>query len=331
MQRTELKKIQLARDPVKTNIVRAIRSDGDAIVVAGGKRGSTKSGSLISLFDDLDRDIHGRPRFTLPYQLFPKEFRLREGERMPRVVWKPKDFLSLITMSHKLPSMSGIIWDETGVEGDSREFLTLKNRLIKKVLETIRSRNLLIGLTAPTIKSFDVSFRRVMTHYTEMSGAVQLPQEKKRNHGKTKVYLLDISGFTGKIYKKYIIYRDPEEGRLRSLDQYYFIRRPNPAIEAPYKRLKDYVQTVWYKNYDEVLSEFKDIIHEKSQEEKNKVDLKSLAKEFTKNPEKFYDFEKKKIVRGALMGEFNISSLKAKELSDYLKFLIKNGEINVNG
>lgn len=74
------KQLQKERDPVKVEIVRRIQKDQDAIMVAAGARGSTKSGSFISLFDQLDRDSLGRPRFTLPYELFPPSFRLLEGE-----------------------------------------------------------------------------------------------------------------------------------------------------------------------------------------------------------------------------------------------------------
>lgn len=327
------------RNPLVVNITNKVNNDGDSIIVCGGARGSCKSGSLTSLFHQVDSDYKGNSRFRLPYQLLPKDFVIKLGEVVPRVVWRPRDFLKLITMSEHLPAKSAIIWDETGVEGDSREFLTLRNRLIKKTLETIRSRNLVIGLTAPTIKSFDVSFSRVATHYFKMEGvatAGDLPPKRfgSKNYSKGKIYLLETDPFKGKILKKYILFENPEEGRLRQLssdETRYYFRKPAPELENPYKRLKNRMQTFWYKDYDKVLGEFDEVISEKEDEDKKGHNLKYLAKEFAKNPHKFYDTEKNKIVIGALIAEFNLPTVKAKELRDYVRFLIKKGEIKIGG
>lgn len=323
------KQLQKERDPVKVEIVRRIQKDQDAIMVAAGARGSTKSGSFISLFDQLDRDSLGRPRFTLPYELFPPSFRLLEGERMPRVVWRPKDFMKLISMSDRLPKMSGIIWDETGVEGDAREALTLKNRLIKKTMETIRSRNLLIGLTSPSVKSFDSSLRRLMTHYFEMSGAIQLSGEKQKSHGRCKVYLIEIDGFSGEVYKKYIIYKNPGDGQLKRLDTYYYIKKPDQALEVPYKRMKNFVQTEWYSDYEKQLQELHEAVQYVDDQEKAGKDLKSLKKRFMESPQDFYDYVEKKFILGAMVDKMEITYAKARELKNYLQYLVDEGELNV--
>ena len=161
-----------------------------------------------------------------------------------------------------------------------------------------------------------------------------LPNKKfgNKQYAKGKIYILETDPFKGKLLKKYILFENPEEGRLRQLssgETRYFFKKPDPALSNPYKRLKEMTQTIWYKDYDKLLGEFEEVISESDEEAKQGKSLKYLAKEFAKDPEKFYDYEKNKIVIGALIAEFNLSTVRAKEVRDYVRFLIKKGEINI--
>jgi len=145
---------------------RTLKKDLDAILVMAGARGSCKSGSALSLAYEIDRDYQGNSRFFMKP---PKGFELKKGEVMPRVVFTPTDFLNMISTVN-LPKNSCIVFDEVGVAGDSREFMSKKNRMLKQVMETIRSKNLVLLLTAPTLASFDASFRRSMSMYIRCLG-----------------------------------------------------------------------------------------------------------------------------------------------------------------
>ena len=146
---------------------RTTKKDLDALIVMAGARGSCKSGSALSLAYEIDRDYKGKSRFEL--KNLPKGFKLKPGETMPRVVFTPTEFLNMIS-TENLPKNSCIVFDEVGVAGDSREFMSKKNRMLKQVMETIRSKNLVIILTAPTLASFDTSFRRSMSLYIRCLG-----------------------------------------------------------------------------------------------------------------------------------------------------------------
>src|SRR3989304_6538706 len=106
-------------DPFITKIRnRVYKKDLDAVIAMVGERGSTKSGSSISLGYKIDYDKNGYSRFYLPVDYLPKGFKLKPGEVMPRVVFTPSHFLRLIT-EDQLPPGSVIILDEIGVLGDS--------------------------------------------------------------------------------------------------------------------------------------------------------------------------------------------------------------------
>lgn len=262
------------KDPLLSNVrSRILDKDQDGLIAMVGERGSGKSGSSISLSHMLDRDYKGRSRFNLPPKYLPKGFKLLEGEVMPRVVWTPEDFLTII-MEENLPELSCIIFDEIGVAGDSREFMTRKNRMLKQTMETIRSRNLVIFMTAPTLSSFDASLRRSMSHYINFHGIVP-KQVGLGSCARSRVYISEVNARDGRIYLKYFKFRD-EYGFIRKMKN-YFIPKPPSYLENPYKRLKEFMQN---KLYDRFKQEFKDVaagVKKKKVRRDNRSKLDSLG------------------------------------------------------
>ncbi len=238
------------RDPLISNIrSRVLDKDQDGLIGVVGERGAGKSGSAITLAHMLDRDQNGQSRFKLPESYLPDGFKLKPGEVMPRVVWTPEDFLKLVTRE-KLPRLSSIIFDEIGVAGDSREFMTKKNRMLKQTMETIRSRNLVIFLTAPTLSSFDKSLRLSMSHYINCIN-VMSPNSTVYPAARVRIYVAQTNAQDGKIYLKYFKFRNPK-GYVEQISN-YFIPKPPIHLEAPYKRLKEFMQD---KLYDQFREEF---------------------------------------------------------------------------
>jgi len=309
-------------DPYFDKIISKVyHEDDDAIIVHVGARGSTKSGSAITTGETIDRDENGFLRFVLPINLVPKQLRplMRRGWVFPRVVFKPSDLLRIIS-NPSLPQGSVTVWDETGVEGDARDFATKKNKFLKRVMETVRDRNLVNILTAPTEKSFDIGFRRTMTFFNEFQGKVSLPDGK---YGKCLISETTTSG-KGKTYYKRI--RDKTAiGKTLRLNKYYF-PKPSYYLERPYKKYKRLMQTAWYKEY---LGELESMDELLKPEEERKRSFDDAVREVFSNPEKFFHPKKKKFVAVVLEKHFNFNVSEAKKLKDFLDFKLLKGEFYV--
>ena len=298
----------------------------DAIVVMAGERGSCKSGSSITLCELLDRDYKNRPRFRLPDSYLPKGFKLKPGEKMPRVVFKPSDFLRLIS-EENLPRGSCIVFDEVGVGGDSREFMTKKNKMLKQTMETIRSRNLIIFLTAPTLASFDVSFRRSMSIYVNCLG-----KSVSKNGFPCALVSANQSKpdpKEGIIFTKNFI-KHRKIGLIPKKVNKLRIGKPPAYLENPYKRLKDMMQKELYSGFAkemEIMSGF----FSKDELNKNKdTNLNDLVEKVMKSPLDYFDVNKKKFVASALQSKFNIKHSKAYSLSQLLTFRLNKGELKID-
>lgn len=292
---------------------RTLKNDLDAIVVLAGARGSCKSGSAISLAYEIDRDYLGRSRFFMKP---PKGVELEKGEVMPRVVFTPTEFLNMIS-NDKLPRGSCIVFDEVGVAGDSREFMSKKNRMLKQVMETIRSRNLVIFLTAPTLASFDTSFRRSMSLYIRCLGkatkdkgypcALTIPKIAQTDPKEGVIFLKSMSFVVN--HKKQLLKK-------------MYVRKPPEFLEEPYKRYKLIMQKQLYKTYAEGMSEV-----DTYEVKPTKLSTDQLIAKVVNSPKEYYDFNKKKFVIEALQESFNLSNTKAYNIIQLLNFRINNKTI----
>lgn len=298
------------------------KKDKDAIIVIAGERGSTKSGVAITLGYLLDRGKNGKCRFYLPEKFFPEGFELKEGEKLPRVIFKPTDFLKLI---QKLPKGSVLVWDETGVEGDARDFQTKKNKLLKRTMETIRSRNLIIILTAPTLASYDVGFRRSNTIYIECHGATKSPTNKLA--GIAKVYRAQTNPRSGKTYYKLLKFKDKSSPILRIIKRFY-IGKPPAHLEDPYKRYKELFLTKLYASYIEELDST-DYLDDKT-DIINHEQFDTQVEEVLASLRRYYNFKKKRFVPAALKHGLKLKSgWEARQLREYLEFQVTRGKITI--
>lgn len=300
-------------------IRKRIKKDKDAIIVVAGERGSTKSGCAITLGYILDRSREGEPRFFLRNDLIPENFVLKKDEFLPRIVFKPSDFLKLVSGTPKLPKGSVIVWDEIGVEGDARDFQTKKNKLLKRTMETIRSRNYIIILTAPTLQSYDVGFRRSNTIYMEARGVAKSPSGKVA--GKVKIYKAQTNPRTGKVYYKNLRFRvrnDP----FRNVIKNFYIGKPPVNYESTYKRYKELFLKDLYASYVDELntSDFD------SAGEKKENLLLFRANKALKEYWRYFDKTKGKFVSATLQAGLNLKPTQARELKQLLDFKVTNGE-----
>jgi len=232
--------------------------DKNKLIIVCGGTGECKSGSSMTLGDIFDVDVHFNSRWTLE-----------------KLVWDAQGFIKLINSNH--PKGTVIIWDEIGVEHDSREYYTLKNKLIKKVMQTFRYKNFLVLMTVPDLASLDIGTRRLLHGYLEMRG--QMPDKKM---AKGKFEWIQTNPKSGKTYYKRPRYW--ENGKYYMLDSYY-VPRPRPELEIPYKKQKKIVTKEWYNNFGKQLDFMeKYIVDEDEKKKPGRPDLLALIEIVKENP-----------------------------------------------
>lgn len=292
--------------------------DQNVLMLVCGGTGTCKSGSALTLghlFDVSMRKpkVKGEPgecvgRFTVD-----------------RVVFKAEDFISLVNSN--IPKGSVIVWDEIGVEHDSRNYYSLKNKLVKYVMQTFRYKNFVLIMTVPDLKSIDIGTRRLLHCYLEMKGPIG-----NRKMAKGALKLVQINPQTGKDYYKQMRFYDKSKKTLAS----YFIPRPYPALEAAYKAKKKIMTTEWYNNFNEQLAYMENVVGEKQKAAKaSALSVKEMADKVMENPLSAFNSQKHRFT-GALVQPFfeeqgtKISFQRCCATSSYLNSLLKNGEITVN-
>ena len=324
------KTILHSQDPVLNKFrTRIFEKDNDVFLILAGKRGSTKSGDAIRLGYEMDVNYRGETRFFLPDNLLPQNFKMYPGEKMPRVIYKPSQFLSMIKNPTNFPMASCFVWDEVGVEGDARDFAKKKNKLLKRVFQTIRSLNWFIMLTAVTLKDFDIAFGRSAGFYMKVLKQCELNVNGElRPYGKTKVYEIDINPTTAKPYYVNLRYQD-EDGQYKVLSNFYYIKKPPSFMEKPYKRYKRLFQTTLYREYSSEMDDIDDFYLDQDTEDETGL-IDGVIKDVLSNPQKFYDYKKKKFVLAAIQynGQHRIKSdIMARKVLQLLNFKLSKGEI----
>jgi len=318
MTKTSEVKCKVTKPRRRSSFVRKIRErvykkDMDAIIVMAGERGACKSGTSISFGWSIEGDT-----FRLPDSLLPKGFKLREGEVMPRVVFKPEDFLNLVRDPNLKPG-SVIVFDEVGVAGDSREFMSKKNKMLKQVMETIRSKNLIIFLTAPTLKSFDVSLVRSSTFYVRCKG--QATKHKGYPCAVIKPYYVETDPKTGQAYFKYLVRRNRVSGVFHQIKKLY-VHAPPKHLETPYKRLKEFFQFKLYEAHANKMAE--DDTYGLS-ESREGWTMRDFANEVMKDYRLYYDSGRKRFNSTAIAVGLNLVDAKASKLCGFLNFQVSKG------
>ena len=218
--------------------------DENFLCVVVGETGAGKSISTIALSDMLDITPKGDEKFTR--NLIVKDN--GQGVATPecRVVFTAKDFLRLVR--NNLPRGSVIIWDEAGVEQDNTEWYEKKSKLIKKVFQTFRFKNLAVFFTVPDLESIMVGTRRLIhcvisveERFPDMVKARIEWQQRVRWRGKTMTFMKTQ-------------YTEDAFGEKTKMIPYY-IRPARKELVLPYERIKHRITDNWYKFYKEEIEE----------------------------------------------------------------------------
>ncbi len=317
------------KDPViRTFRKRIFGQDNDVFLIIAGPRGSTKSGSGITMGYQVDINKSGRTRFYLDPKYFPKGFSLKPREMMPRVIYKPSHLMDMLKHNDKYPTGTCILWDEAGVEGDARDFATKKNKLIKRVFQTVRSLNWFLILTGVTMKDFDIGLERNAGFFMRTFGKTKLPRDNKMmSYGVTKIYEIQTNPTSGKRITPFLRYS--ENGISKVLSEPYYVRKPPSWMEDPYKRYKKLFQDNLYGEYADEMDGIENFTLDS--ETGKQIDLiNDKIREVVRNPLDYYDVKRKKFLLPAVQffGEIKINSdVKARKIVQLLNFKLQRGDI----
>ena len=110
------------------------------------------------------------------------------------VVFSAAEFAKRITQ--KLPKGASIIIDDSGLTAGSSDAMTKEVKAISKIMQSVRSRNLIIILNLPNFFLLAKSVRTLLGYYAE---PVQINRRQKICHAKFKI--LKINPLSGEVYR----------------------------------------------------------------------------------------------------------------------------------
>jgi hypothetical protein len=183
-----------------------IRHNKNCIIVIVGGTGSGKSWAALSLAEALD------PEFTTD-----------------NITFSAKKFIKLIRKD--FPPGSVLMFDEGGVDLSAREFMSKKNRILSKILQTVRYKNHIIILTVPDLKFIDTHARKLAHLILQTAGI-------KRSEGlsKLRAYTISVSPLSGDIYYPHPTVYIPTRGVVKVKD--ILIPKPSVRVRHAYEKLK---------------------------------------------------------------------------------------------
>ena len=309
----------MSNNPVADLIKRRVfMDDMDCVAVFIGERGGGKSTSAIAWGHKLDKN------FCLPIEMLPKGLVLKKGEVMPRVVFRASDFMKLIS-DYDLPRGSVVCLEEVGLMMDSREALSKTNRMLKKTFESIRSKNLIVFLTVPTLGSFDIGVRRSLTMIFECQG---LSKQGKKRYCKNRVLTIQTNAKSGKIYYHSIKWNDPVSVFPKKLT-WINVAKPPSNILNPYVRAKEIFQKETYRGFGEEMEAIDSFLGVGKEGSITPISLEDRMNEVMKAPNKYYDFEKKRFNASMFEIGLGVSSYEAIRLKRLLEFQVRNKTITM--
>lgn len=111
------------------------------------------------------------------------------------VVFNAGDFANIV-QRRDLPKGFVIIIDDSGLTAGSTDAMTKEVKAISKIMQSIRSRNLIIILNLPNFFLLAKNVRTLLEYYLE---PVKINREQKICHA--KIRLLKINPLTGEVYR----------------------------------------------------------------------------------------------------------------------------------
>lgn len=184
--------------------------------------------------------------------------RLDPNFNIKRVVFTAKDFVELTTAD--LPPGSAIMWDEVGINLDSRAFMSLLNRMISHILQTFRHKNHIVVFTVPHLDLVDSRARGLFNAIIETD---HIDKQYHRNYA--RYHYVQVNNKTGDAYYKRC--RGELVNGHREIYNMMTIGLPSPALHKQYEKA--------HKEFKVQLG--KEILGEMTAPKKVKEEKRSLA------------------------------------------------------
>ncbi len=225
-------------------IKQRISKNKNFLCFIGGQTGSGKSWSALSICEMLDSDFN-----------------------IERCVFSGKGLMQLVN-SGSLKKGSCVLFDESGIDLNNRNWQSTLNKMLNYLMQTFRHRCIILFFTSPYMDFLDAATRKLMHAQFEMVGIDQ--KEKK---GIVKPKLIQYNGDMGKYYYKYLRVVTPD-GVIPV--QLWAIPKPSDAIIELYEAKK---------------TEFTSALNQKIEHELDKLESKDKIKpkELTEQQKKILD------------------------------------------
>lgn len=192
-----------------------------------GRRGAGKSRTLVEMARILDRKTDDTPRF-----------------KMENVCFSPQDFADKLVSN--MPRGTVIILDDAGIALYSKEALTKIVRRLGKILQSIRTKHYIILMSLPMFKMLEGHTRLMTPVFLDIVG-----RDEKRKQNLVKFQNLDVSTFTGDIYRRTLTKKVQKKHYLfdlpvqeREADTLRIDKPPKP-IDDDYERHKEAFLRPW--------------------------------------------------------------------------------------
>jgi len=240
---------------------------------------------------------------------------MRSRFTISKVNFTASDFISHFDKNCKHPAGTCLVWDEIGVENDSRSWNSARNKLIKYLIETNRYRNYCVCLTAPTLLSFDKSTRRCLTGLVSMKGKAEV-----RNRARGIYYMIEnrTLGDGDPYWKKPRI----SINGIRHVVDSFTIPRPVKIFELAYKKKKENFVSNWNKIIDREVSLMRNVIGDIKVEKK---EIKDYEKEVLAEWNVFFDADANKFDANLMYTELDMSPSTARALASSLNSRFRRG------
>lgn len=218
-------------------IKQRIKNNKNFMGVFIGQTGSGKSYGNLSL-SDLIHDLN-LPTENICFKA--SQFMKRLDEGLENGTLKKGDVL---------------VWDETGIDLNAKDWQSRTSKIISKVMQTFRTENIIVLFTVPYLDFISKDARKLIHAYFQ---TVKI--NRKKQVVIVKPFLIQTNQVTGKMYRKCLKVKLPTGGTVKV---------KTISLPKPRKELLDY--------YEDVASKFKrDIIKEsraefdRMEEDKNNI------------------------------------------------------------
>lgn len=188
--------------------VRRLKDNKNFICVVVGQTGSGKSYAVVSMAELL-AERHGL--------LFDVE----------NICFTPLKFLEKVKES---PKGSVIIGDEWGTQMSSREYMSVTNKMIGYLIQTMRYKNHIVFLTVPDFNFID-KISRKLTHMLMVVTGIK----QKQKLSIVRPYFIETHAVSGKIYYKHPVAKEGSHVKLK----YMYVPLPSLKTRRRYEKAKD--------------------------------------------------------------------------------------------